>query len=92
MTFFFAIQFLGEGRAQALCPPPWTRACQLLCKDSTFTVFIRLLKNPSKKNPVHFTRYCAFAQKCLILRVTNVKNKNLTHPKSAKLATLSLSY
>ena len=62
----------------------YIRFDQLFCKNTTFTVFVDY-----QNKTVNFTRSCAFAQKTLILRVTNVKKQNLTHPKAAKLATLS---
>ena len=45
------------------------------------------------KNTLNFSRTCALAQKTQILRVKNVKKKQiLTHSKAAKLATLGMLF
>ena len=41
------------------------------------------------KNTLSFTRSCAFAQKAKFYTLKMLKKQNLTHPKAAKLATLS---
>ena len=47
---------------------------QLFCKNTTFTVFVSF---PTKKT-MKFTRSCAFPQKRLILRFTNVKKNKIS--------------
>ena len=56
----------------------------VLKKKSTSTVFVRFLKNTD------FTRSCAFAQKAKFYALKMLKKQNLTHPKAAILATLTV--
>ena len=56
----------------------------ILLKKSASTVFVRFLKNT-----FNFTRSCAFTQKAKFYELKMLKNQNLTHPKTAKLATLA---